>query len=109
MKYTLLLLSIFATSGSWAKTSLEFDCGGIEPSFSVKIRSKEVSFASPSVELVKMKIVKTKFEGKTIQITAKAETGLATSDLVITPDLNCVADGVGEVGKNLGIVSFVIY
>lgn len=107
MKNFVLIFFMFVALDSWAKKSLQFDCGGFEPSFSLKIRDQKINYSSPSIEPSAAKVIETKFNGKSVQIIAKSSQGQAL-DLLITPDANCVSDGIGDKGKETHKIGFKV-
>lgn len=107
MKNFVLILFMFGALESWAKKSLQFNCGGFEPSFSLKIRDQKINYSSPSIDPCVAKVIETKFKGKSVQIMAESSQGKAL-DILITPDANCVSDGIGDKGKETHKIEFKI-
>jgi uncharacterized membrane protein len=94
MKSLKLILLIISSESVFA-SSLSFDCGGFEPSFSLKIRGNEISYASPDKELPKIQINKISTEHGTTVMSAKASSGEQVT-LTLIENKNCVSDGEGS-------------
>lgn len=90
----IFLLVIFFYSIAHSKELVQFDCGGTEPNWGLKIRNQRIDYAAPDKEIPNIKVTETKLKDKKIQLKAKSPTG-NIFNLEISEDRKC-SDGMSE-------------
>ena len=85
-------------------SSIHFDCGGFEPSFSLKIREKVISYAAPDLEIANITKDSFKSEKDMILIDGKTPKGEQVS-IKLKETKKCNSDGEGSKLSNYDLTA----
>ena len=94
MKFNFAIITFFMSLNLQAKDSLQYHCGGNEPSFSLKINDKNINFGSASVEPFEAKVIHSELKNSIIFIKAKSPKKQMV-DIKIS-STSCISDGGKE-------------